>query len=61
MLLLLSHKIVGIGRPHQLLARLLQRLYVRLLLLKGHLLLLIDDGLLNNSIDLFDGGARVIG
>ena len=48
------HRVIGSGL-------LLERLQLRsLLLLKSHLLLLVDDALLDDRIDLFNCSARVI-
>lgn len=44
----------------QLVGGLLKRVELSLLLLEGHLLLLVDNTLLNDGVDLFDGRARVV-
>ena len=59
-LLLLSQQLIRIRPFHQLLTGLLEGLNVSLLLLESHLLLLVNYRLLNDGVDLFDGGAGVI-
>ena len=61
LLSLLGQHVVGMRGLHQLLARLLEGLQMGLLLLESHLLLLVDDRLLDNGVYLLDGGARIVG